>query len=133
MSGVLLDACALITLLNDELGADVVETVLEQGLVFITAINLLEVCYDALRRSGKESNATLILRHVEAEGVVIIWSLSQDELLAAARCKARGRLSLADAVALGVAQTRELQLVTAYHHEFDPLEPLGWVTFKWIR
>lgn len=36
-------------------------------------------------------------------------------------------------VALGVAQTRELQLVTADHHEFDLLEPLGWLAFKWIR
>lgn len=133
MSGFLLDTCALIALLNDEPGADVVEKVLEQGPVFMTAINLLEVCYDALRRSGKESNVALILRHIEAEGVVITWSLSQDDLLAAARWKARGRLSLADAVALGVAQTRELQLVTADHHEFDPLEPLGWLAFKWIR
>ncbi|MHB1618528.1 MAG: hypothetical protein ACYCTY_00900 [Sulfuricella sp.] len=44
------------------------------------------------------------------------------EWLAAARWKARGRLSLADAIALAIAETRNIKLVCADHHELDPLE-----------
>lgn len=133
MNGFLLDACALIALLNDEQGCEVVERVLEQGPVFMSAINLLEVCYDTVRRTGKNENADLPRHYIEVEGVTVLWSLSPDELLAAAGWKARGRLSLADAVALAVAQTRGLRLVTADHHELDTIEQLGVVTFEWIR
>jgi PIN domain nuclease of toxin-antitoxin system len=133
VSGYLLDACALIALLNDEDGAEHVEALLDRGGVEMAAINLLEVAYDAVRRTKRPEAAVLPLRHAEQEGVRILWELSEAELLAAARWKARGRLSLADAVALGIAETKGLSLVTSDHHEFDVLEPLGLVKFEWIR
>lgn len=133
MNGYLLDACALIALLNDENGAERVEAILDQGGVEMAAINLLEVAYDAVRRTGRPDVADQPLRYAERERVRILWELSEAELLAAARWKARGRLSLADAVALGIAETKGLSLVTSDHHEFDILEPLGLVRFEWLR
>ena len=50
-----LDACALIAYFNDEDGAAVVEDLLSRNSeVFMSAINLYEVCYDAARTSGSE-------------------------------------------------------------------------------
>jgi PIN domain nuclease of toxin-antitoxin system len=47
---VVLDACALIAYFNDEPGADLVEAILQEApSVQISAINLLEIAYDAIR------------------------------------------------------------------------------------
>ena len=51
---VALDACALIAFLNGEPGADVVEDALATvASVEIASINLLEVAYDAVRKTGR--------------------------------------------------------------------------------
>ncbi|OGT00765.1 MAG: hypothetical protein A3F73_05950 [Gallionellales bacterium RIFCSPLOWO2_12_FULL_59_22] len=50
-----------------------------------------------------------------------------------ARWKARGRLSLADAIALAIAETRNLKLVSADHHELDSLEAEGLIRVEWSR
>ena len=59
---VVLDACALIAFLNDEPGADVVASLFEStASVEISVINLLEIAYDAVRRSGDSQSAHEIL------------------------------------------------------------------------
>lgn len=109
--GYLLDACALIALFNDENGAEKVEALLNgPAPVSMSAINVLEVAYDAVRRSGGNTDAAaLCLQLVLNEGIEVLWALSEPEWLAAARWKARGRLSLADAIALAIAETRNPQ------------------------
>ena len=47
--------------------------------------------------------------------------------------KARGRISIADCFAIALAQELSAELVTADHHEFDPLVPLGLVPIRFIR
>lgn len=134
MKGYLLDACALIALLNDELGAQRVETIVSgTAPVYMSAINALEVAYDAVRRSQNNEAAAMILRVVEDANVEIIWSLTEAEWIAAAKWKARGRLSLADAIALAIAETRNIKLVSADHHELDPLEADGLIRIEWLR
>ena len=65
MNGYLLDACALIALLNDEQGAQRVEGILSgDAHVYMSAINVLEVAYDAVRRSKNSEASTTILRLV---------------------------------------------------------------------
>ena len=39
----------------------------------------------------------------------------------------------ADAVALGLASTRQAPLATSDHHEFEPIEAAGSSRFLWIR
>ena len=134
MNGYLLDACALIALLNDEPGAQRVEAILSgDAHVFMSAINTLEVAYDAVRRSQDNDAAAMTLRVVSDANIEILWSLTQAEWLAAAHWKARGRLSLADAIALAIAETRDLKLVSADHHELDPLEADGLIQVEWLR
>ncbi|MGD0959744.1 MAG: PIN domain-containing protein [Methylomonas sp.] len=135
MNGYLLDACALIALLNDENGADKVESLLNGSEpVLMSAINMLEVAYDAVRRSGGNTDAaSLCLQLAQNEGIEVLWALSEPDWLAAARWKARGRLSLADAIALAVSETRKLKLVSADHHELDVLVSAGLVDVEWIR
>ncbi len=134
MNGFLLDACALIALLNDEPGAQRVEAILSADTsVFMSAINTLEVAYDAVRRSQNNDAAATTLRVVSDANIKILWSLTEEEWLSAARWKARGRLSLADAIALAIAETRNLKLVSADHHELDPLEAEGLIQVEWLR
>lgn len=134
MNGYLLDACALIALLNDEAGAERVEAIVTGGTpVFMSAINALEVAYDAVRRSQDNNSAAITLHVVASANIEILWTLTEAEWLAAARWKARGRLSLADAIALAIAETRNLKLVSADHHELDPLEAQGLIQVEWLR
>ncbi len=134
MNGYLLDACAVIALLNDEPGADRVDTLLKGKMpVYMSVVNALEVAYDAVRQTGDPAVATKPLRLLMHEGVEFFWSLSEPEFAAAARWKARGRLSLADAIALAVAEIRGLRLISADHHELDPLEAAGLIQVEWIR
>ncbi|MDD5300088.1 MAG: PIN domain-containing protein [Gallionella sp.] len=134
MKGYLLDACALIALLNDELGAQRVEAILSGDTpVYMSTINTLEVAYDAVRRSKNNEAAAMTLRLVSDANIEMLWALTETEWLAAARWKARGRLSLADAIALAIAETRNLKLVSADHHELDPLEAEGLIQVEWLR
>ena len=60
-----LDACALIAYFNDENGASVVEDLLASNReIFMSVVNLYEVCYDAARTSGSEHTVTEILETV---------------------------------------------------------------------
>ncbi len=63
----------------------------------------------------------------------MVYHLDEDMLLSAAIFKARGRLSLADAIALGLAHVHNALLITADHYEFDPLAAAGLACFEWIR
>lgn len=98
----------------------------------IGAVNLAEVLYDAARRDGLAMAGNL-LADVRALPVEIVEHLDDALLLRVAEFKSRGRLSLADAFALGLAAIRGVPLVTADHHEFDAIERAGLATFEWIR
>jgi PIN domain nuclease of toxin-antitoxin system len=134
LSTYVLDACALVAYLRDEAGGDRVANILASGHpVHMSAVNVLEVCYDAERREGDSSGAMDVLEKVDDLGIEVIWTLRRADLLAASTFKARGRLSLADAIALALSQRLNARLVTADHHEFDSIEQAGLARFEWIR
>lgn len=129
-----LDACALIAYFNDEPGADEVESIFSKSdMIYVHVVNVLEVAYDAVRVSGDIDSASEILAAVAALPCTILWSLSETEFMGAARLKAKHRISLADAIALGVAAARNATVATSDHHEFDPLEKTEALRFHWIR
>jgi PIN domain nuclease of toxin-antitoxin system len=120
---VVLDACALIAFLNDEPGADTVATALhEVATVEMAAINLLEIAYDAVRRTGQPSTARDVLETVRQLPISIRWDIDDEVIEIAARFKTRFRISLADPVALALATVRDAPLVTSDHHEFAPID-----------
>ena len=129
-----LDACAVLAYINNEIGADKVEQLLmSQQRVFMASINLLEICYDMARRTGSLEEASHFYRLVTSWPIHIVVVLDVPLLIAAASFKMRGRVSLADAVALGLAKIKQAKLVTSDHHEFDTLEQAGLAEFEWIR
>lgn len=133
-STIVLDACALIAFLNDEPGADVVAALLQEvPSVELSALNLLEVAYDAVRSTGQPSSAREILDAIRSLPVRIRWGLDEELIESASRLKTTFRISLADSVAVALAASLNAPLATSDHHEFTPLETVGTARFLWIR
>jgi predicted nucleic acid-binding protein len=131
---VVLDACSLIAYFNVKPGAEIVAGILlEVPLVEIPAINVLEIAYDSIRRTGENSAAGAILEAVRQLPISIRWEMDGEILESAARFKARFRIAIADAIALAVVNSRNAPLVSSDHHEFDALETAGQSRFIWIR
>ena len=132
-----LDACALIAMLDYEPGAITVAQLCmdaTEGAISLSMnkVNLLEVYY-GYRRSKGELYANAVLRCVY-ESVITITDISTDVLIEAGRIKAGyGRVSLADSIAVAEAACSGGYLVTSDHHELDALEAAGVARFIWIR
>jgi PIN domain nuclease of toxin-antitoxin system len=134
MKRYILDACALIAYLNDEEGATVVEDLFSSNKeIFMSVVNLYEVCYDAARTSDNEHAVVEILETVRQLPIVVLWEVNYELLQAAAKFKVRYRISLADSFALGLADVLDAVVVSADHHELEPVEQAGEVSVLWFR
>lgn len=130
-----LDASALVAFLWQEPGEKVVAELLAEpdNVCLVHAINLCEVYYDFLRRTDKETaqqaTSDLIAAGIEVQETVgaSLWQ-QVGELKVYP-----GRLSLADCFALALAIQNGATLVTADHHEFDRILPLGLSPILFIR
>ncbi len=130
------DACALIAYLNDETGADVVEELLErarqnQAQVYVASVNVYEVFYDCLKRD--EATARQLVEDVYGLPITVVETLGRPLMHAAGWFKVSSRVSLADSVALALAQQLNADLVSSDHHEFDLIKKDGKARFWWIR
>ena len=94
-----LDTSAILTLIEDEPGADRVQTILREGQVWLPWVVLLEATYITRQEQG-ESEANLRYALLKELPVTIGWEVDEPFLLAAARLKATHRVSLADAINL---------------------------------
>jgi PIN domain nuclease of toxin-antitoxin system len=130
----ILDACALIAVLNDEPGREVVEGIVNRpdADVCMHAINLLEVYYDTYRCCGP-ATADDFLRKFQDTPVTVINEFSDSVFREAGRLKATYRISLADAIALAEAGVTDSALLTCDHHEFDAVSSKENILFYWIR
>jgi PIN domain nuclease of toxin-antitoxin system len=131
-----LDACALIAYLNDEMGARVVEELLtlareEQVQLFVAAVNVYELFYDCLKRDS--NTARQLLDDVYGLPLTVVETLDRPVMQAAGGLKVDYRISLADSLALGLAQHLNARVVSSDHLEFDPIERDGKARFTWIR
>jgi PIN domain nuclease of toxin-antitoxin system len=109
-----LDACALIALLNEEEGKDKIDDLFNQAkagkiTLCMSIINMLEVYYGFIGADGPE-RANEILAPIDKTPLCIIDSISQPAYREAARFKStykgsktQSGLSLADAVGLATA------------------------------
>ena len=132
-----LDACSVIAFLKDEEGADKVEDLLrrakkEEFNLYMNRLNVLEIYYGVYREDGEEV-AEETLSKIQKLPITIVNELSDSVFKEAGRLKANYKLSLADSVTAAEAKVRGAGLVTADHHEFDPIEKRGEVKFHWIR
>jgi len=97
----------------------------------VTSVNVYEVFYDCLKRDA--ATARQLVDDVYSLPVTIVETLDRPLMHIAGRFKVSYQVSLADSVALALAQQLNAYLVSSDHHEFDPLENAGAARLKWIR
>jgi len=131
-----LDSCALVALLKQDKGAEVVADIYKlarrgHSEVFLNRINLLEVYYGFYRDEGFDY-AWNILKNIE-QSIITIAEFDKAVFLEAGRLKSIYKISLADAVVLAQAIILKGKLVTADHYEFDAIEGREALSFCWIK
>ncbi len=125
----------MIAYLRDEEGAGRVADVLEDSSneCFAHSLNLREVYYDAHRRGGPEV-ARSALADLAMLGILARPDLSPTFWQAAGVLKSEyRRISLADCLAIVLAQTLDAELLTADHHEFDRLAGESLCRIRFVR
>jgi predicted nucleic acid-binding protein len=115
-----LDTSAIFTFLEDEVGAEHVESLLRQEEIILPYLVLLETCYITLQEQPEDvaDKRYALLKQLPA---TILWEVDESTLLTAGRFKAYHRLSLADAIIAAFAQSRGAILV----HKDPELEALA--------
>jgi predicted nucleic acid-binding protein len=115
----LLDTSALLTLIEDEAGAERVEEVLTEGEVSLPWLVLLEAYHVSLQERGQ---AEADRRYALAKQLpaTIMWETDEPALLTAARLKAAYHLSLADAIIAAFA-IQEKAILLHKDPEFEAL------------
>lgn len=131
-----LDACALVALLNRENGAEKVVSAYKkaengEAQVIMNRVNLLEVYYGFYRDKGEEY-ADKVMDSIE-QSIVSISEFNKEIFPIAGRLKASYKISLADAIALAQALATGGELMTTDHHEFDAIEGKEPIRFHWVR
>ena len=134
MAVVVLDSSAVIAYLRGEPGKERVAAALlgENVSCQMHAVNLCEVFYDTLRAQGT-AIADNVLADVALVGVQTATEMDDDFLKAAGRLKVKHKISLADCFALALKQRGNAELLTADHHEFDPIVAAGEGGIVFIR
>ncbi len=130
------DACALIAYLNDESGADKVESLLDQARrgrvqLHMVSVNIYEVFYDCLKRN--EATAGDLVSDLYDLPITVVETLDRSLMRAAGWFKVTYHISLADSIALGLAQELHARLVSTDHHELDQIDRDGKMQFYWLR
>jgi len=116
-----LDACALIALLNGDEGADIVAELLMladngvepsvRGHLFMSGIQVMEVYYDRIYVKSVEY-ADTVLESIYAAPITVLDNVSCDIIKDAGRFKTLYSMSLADAFAAATAKSLGIALVT---------------------
>ena len=93
----LLDTSAILTLIEDEDGAQRVETLLRQEDILLPFVVLLETYYITLQEQSEDiaDKRYALLKQLPG---TILWQVDEPTLLTAGRLKAAHRLSFADAL-----------------------------------
>ncbi len=114
-----LDTSAILTLIEDEDGADRVEEILRSGKVLLPWTVLLEINYITRQESG-ETEADRRYAMLRESPVTILWNVDEQLILAASRMKARHRISFADSMILAYTLRNDAVLIHK-DPEFDAL------------
>jgi predicted nucleic acid-binding protein len=129
MSGYVLDACALLALLRNEVGAVIVENLIDKAYAGILTVsihkaNLLEVYYDTIKVYGTKI-AKKTIDEIKQLPITIIAEINDMLFMEAGRLKSMYKISFADTFALATASISNCELVTSDHHEFDVIDKHG--------
>ena len=133
----ILDACAMIALLNEEVGRGY-ETVSDllastangETALCMSVVNLVEVYYRYIQLKGYET-ADKIMESVKNLPVSFIREISDEVYFGTARCKSRYSMSLADAFLCATAKSLDAVIVTK-DKEIKPAEEAESLSVLWI-
>jgi predicted nucleic acid-binding protein len=133
----ILDACALLALLNRELGkgyetvSDLLESAAQEDAVLcMSLINLVEVYYRYIQLKGVKL-ADTIMEQVKTLPIRFIRDISDEVYFGTARCKARYSMSLADAFLCATAKSLDAVIVTK-DKEIKTAEETESLSVLWI-
>ena len=132
----ILDACALVALLKNETGADVVAAAYKQAengeaRIIMNRVNLLEVYYGFFHDDGKVYADNIIDNVLKS--IVVINEFDKEIFPIAGRLKASYQISLADSIVLAQTLLLNGELLTSDHHKFDTIDERETISFYWIR
>jgi predicted nucleic acid-binding protein len=96
-------------------------TVDHQALLVMNKFNFLEVYYKIYRAYGK-IEADNLLNTIEQMPISIKDTLTNEVFKEAGRLKSKYKLSLPDSIAVAESIISKGSLVTADHHEIEPIE-----------
>jgi predicted nucleic acid-binding protein len=133
----ILDACALLALLNEEKGKgyEAVSDLLDRATkgeisLCMSRVNLVEVYYRYIQMKGTEI-ADAIMESVRTLPIKFISDITDEIYFEAARCKARYPMSLGDAFLCGTAKRLAAVIVTKdkeiKHAEEAESLPVLWI------
>jgi predicted nucleic acid-binding protein len=133
----LLDACAMIAVLNGEKGAGIVRELFEKAeageiTMVMHTVNVLEVYYDRIRAVNSETADSFLDKLLDSP-VTIIDTISTDLIREAGRIKATYNPPLGDCFAFATASITQSVFVTTDHSDFDKIEKREKTQFLWIR
>ena len=133
----ILDACALLAVLSMEKGAENIrdlfqKTVDNQAVLMMNKFNFLEVYYKIYKAYGK-TEADDLLKTIEQMPITIEDTLTNEVFKEAGRLKSKYKLSLADSIAIAESIINKGSLVTADHHEIEPIEMAEKINITWFR
>jgi PIN domain nuclease of toxin-antitoxin system len=120
----ILDSSALIAFLNGESGANIVQNLLDDpnAVCYAHAVNICEVYYGFFREKD-QTTAEVVVNDLISIGLQIREDMDQAFWQAVGHYKVvLRRVALADCFCLALAQRIGGDLVTADHHEFDPVD-----------
>ncbi|GHU39458.1 hypothetical protein FACS1894190_04200 [Spirochaetia bacterium] len=131
------DACSLIALLSNEVGADIIKDLLQKATdgkinILMHKINFLEVYYYIHKRHNEES-ALRLVEDIKITPIKIDTEITDDILIKAGRLKSLYKMSLADSIGLAETIINTGYFVTADHHELEIVQKKEEINIVWIR
>lgn len=124
-----LDACALIALANDELGAEKVEDIISDNECFVHSINVYELYKDSKRRNnGSHESAEEFLADLAELGVITSVDMDRETMRDAADLKEQqgGKIAIPDVIALSASRRAQATFLTSDATELGPLAANGY-------
>ena len=133
----ILDACALLAVLAMEKGAENIRNLFQkavdnQAVLMMNKFNFLEVYYKIYKAYGK-ADADNLFKTIEQMPITIKDTLTNEVFKEAGRLKSKYKLSLADSIVVAESIINKGSLVTADHHEIEPIETAEKINITWFR
>jgi len=133
MNKFVLDACAILALIREEQGADIVKnTIASDAEIFLHSVTLLEIYYNLTKELGIDK-ANLFYKQITKTKVIIIYEITENMIKTAGLFKSKYKISLGDSFILAAAKLYNAKIISSDHHELDIIEKSENINFLWIR